>query len=120
VLSVAAARLGWGPVTAIEVDPGALDVIRSNAAANGVAVATQRLDLGATPAPWAPTVCVNVPGRLLRALPAVLERPPDRLLMAGMLDEEADPTVAAFAGLGLREDRRIVDGAWTAVRLVRA
>jgi ribosomal protein L11 methyltransferase len=118
VLSVAAARLGWGPVTAVEVDPGALAVIRGNAAANRVAVTTKWLNLGATPAPWAPTVIVNVPGELLEALPPVIERPPERLLMTGMINEQADEMVAGFAPLGLREDLRLVLGEWTGVRMV--
>jgi hypothetical protein len=40
--------------------------------------------------------------------------------MAGMINEEADEIVGAFAPLGLREDRRIVLGEWTGARLVRA
>jgi ribosomal protein L11 methyltransferase len=119
VLSVAAARLGWDPVTAVEVDPGALEVIRANAAANRVAVTTKWLNLGATPAPWAPTVCVNVPSELLHLLPEVIEEPPDRLLVCGMINEEADEVIGLFAPLGLHEEHRIVDGAWTAARLVR-
>jgi ribosomal protein L11 methyltransferase len=119
VLSVAAARLGWDPVTAVEVDPGALEVIRANAAANGVAVTTKWLNLGATPAPWAPTVCVNVPSELLHLLPDVIEAPPDRLLVCGMINEEADEVIGLFRPLGLHEEHRIVDGAWTAARLVR-
>lgn len=120
VLSVAAARLGWAPVTAVEVDPGALAVIRGNAAANGVEITTRWLNLGATPAPWAPTVVVNVPSELLYALPELIERPPERMLMAGMINEEADGVAAAFTRLGLREDARIVLGEWTGLRLVRA
>ena len=38
VLAVAAARLGWAPVTAVEVMPDGLEAIRANAAANGVEV----------------------------------------------------------------------------------
>jgi ribosomal protein L11 methyltransferase len=120
VLSVVAARRGWDPVTAVEVDPGALEVIRANAAANGVTVATKWLNLGATPAPWAPTALVNVPSELLHMLPDVIERPPERLLATGMINEEADAVIAEFGALGLREDHRIVLGAWTGVRLVLA
>jgi ribosomal protein L11 methyltransferase len=120
VLSVAAARLGWDPVTAVEVDPGALGVIRANAEANGVAVTTKWLNLGATAAPWAPTVVVNVPGELLHALPEAIERPPERLLATGMINEEADGVAAAFAAIGLRETDRIVLGEWTGTRMVLA
>jgi ribosomal protein L11 methyltransferase len=120
VLSVAAARLGWAPVTAVEVDPGALGVIRANAAANGVEVATTWLNLGATPAPWAPTVCANVPGELLRVLPEVIERAPERMLVSGMLAAEADEVLAGFAALGLREERRVTEGEWAAALLAGA
>ena len=54
VLAIAAARLGWEPVTAVEVDAGALETISVNAASNRVAVTTRWIDLTATPAPWTP------------------------------------------------------------------
>jgi ribosomal protein L11 methyltransferase len=38
VLSVAAAKLGFAPVTAVDIDEVALEVTRSNAAANGVVI----------------------------------------------------------------------------------
>ncbi len=38
MLAVAAARLGWAPVTALELDAAAVAVIAANGAANGVAV----------------------------------------------------------------------------------
>jgi hypothetical protein len=94
-------------------------VIRRNAAANGVRVSAVGLDLAREPAPWAPTVVVNVPAPLLRALPRVVERPPERLLIAGMLAAEAGDVVREFAPLGLREDARLVAGQWAGLRLVR-
>lgn len=115
VLAVAAARLGFAPVTAVEVDPEALGVILRNAALNGVAVATKSLDLAATPAPWAPTVTANLTRELLLAV--VVERPPERLLASGMLISEVDEVVAAFGRFGLRERRRVAEGEWAAVEL---
>jgi ribosomal protein L11 methyltransferase len=119
VLAVAAARLGWEPVTAVEVDPGALEVILTNAQRNGVTVKPKRLDLGATPAAWAPTVTANLTRELLLRVAQVVEHPPERLLASGMLRDEVDDVVAAYAALGLRERRRIEDGDWAAVALVR-
>jgi hypothetical protein len=95
-------------------------VIKMNAAANGVRVTTKWLNLGATPAPWAPTACTNVPSELLHLLPDVIERPPERLLVTGMITEEADVVIGEFAGLGLHEERRLVDGEWTGACLVLA
>jgi ribosomal protein L11 methyltransferase len=114
VLAIAAARLGYEPVTAVEVESGAREVIASNARANGVAVAVERLDLAATPAPWAPTVTANLTRGLLVAAAGLVERPPERLLASGMLVSEVDEVVAAF---GLRERRRLVDAGWAAVEL---
>jgi ribosomal protein L11 methyltransferase len=114
VLAVAAARLGFGPVTAVEVDPGALEAIRANASLNGVAVATKWLNLAATPAPWAPTVTANLPFPLLLAAAEVVERRPERLVAAGMLRGEAAEVAAAF---GMRETARRVEGEWAAVVL---
>ena len=117
VLAVAAARRGFAPVTAVEVDPGALEVIARNAALNGVAVTASWLDLSAAPAPWAPVVTANLTRELLLAAAAVIERPPERLLASGMLSGEVDEVVRAFGRFGLREQRRLEEGEWAAVEL---
>jgi ribosomal protein L11 methyltransferase len=114
VLAIAAARLGWEPVIAVEVDPGALEVISVNAGANRVAVTTRWLNLAATPAPWAPTVMANLTRELLLDVAGLLERPPRRLIASGMLVGEVDEVVAAF---GMREQRRVSAGEWAAVVL---
>jgi ribosomal protein L11 methyltransferase len=117
VLAIAAARLGFGPVTALELEAGAVDVIAANVAANGVRVRAVAHDLAAAPAPWAPVVCVNLPAPLLRALPPLVERPPARMLVSGMLAGEAAEIAGAFAPLGLREVRRIEDDGWAGLVL---
>jgi ribosomal protein L11 methyltransferase len=117
VLAIAAARLGFAPVTAVEVEPGALEQISVNAGANGVAVLTRWLNLGATPAPWAPTVTANLTRELLLAAAEVIERPPTRLLASGMLREDVDEVVAAYGALGLREVARREEGEWAAAAL---
>ncbi|HWT22106.1 MAG TPA: 50S ribosomal protein L11 methyltransferase, partial [Solirubrobacteraceae bacterium] len=60
VLAVAAARLGWAPVTAVEVDPAAVAAVRANAAANGAEIDVAELDLTAAAPPWAPAVVANL------------------------------------------------------------
>jgi len=44
VLAIAAARLGYGPVTGIDTDPAAIEATRANAAANGVSVEAREAD----------------------------------------------------------------------------
>jgi ribosomal protein L11 methyltransferase len=114
ILGIVAARLGWSPVTALELDREALATITSNAAANGVSVDAGWGDVTAAP-PWAPTVVANLTRPLLLAAAERGERAPDRLLAYGFLDREADEVVAAW---GMREERRLVEDGWAAVELV--
>ena len=117
VLAIAAARLGFEPVTAIELDPAAPAVISRNAAANGVHVSPLLLDLAREAPPWVGTVCANLPGELLVRLPARMERPPRRLIASGVLFQQADAIAAAFSPLGLRERRRVHQDGWAALEL---
>jgi ribosomal protein L11 methyltransferase len=116
VLAIAAARLGWEPVTAVEIEPGALDAIRANAARNGVAVEARAHDLRAV-APWAPTVTANLTRAVLVAAAAVVDRAPRVMIAGGMLRGEADEVAAAFEPAGLRETRRVEEGDWAAIAL---
>ena len=115
VLAIAAARLGWEPVTAVEVMPDGLEAIRANAAANGVRVDAVWSNLAETPAPWAPTVVANLPLELL--LDVAVGKPPERLFAAGFLVEHADAVAEALA---MAEVERRVRGEWAAVVLERA
>ena len=114
VLSIAAARLGWDPVTALELDPRAAAVIEANARANGVAVAVRSpFDLLRDDLPWAPTVLANLTPALLRAIAARLDRMPERLVASGLLARHADGVAPLYAPL--RELDRAVEGEWAAV-----
>jgi ribosomal protein L11 methyltransferase len=114
VLAIAAARLGWAPVLACDHDPAAVEAARLGAAANAVAVEVSRCDLRRAPGPWAPTVLANLVRPLLLDLAREMTRPPERLIVSGLLPAEVDEVVAAF---GLREARRIEGGGWAAVEL---
>ena len=117
VLSIAAAKLGWSPVLAVDHDEGSVGSARANAASNGVDVEARRVDLVAEPAPAAETVVANVPVFVQRAVRAGLERPPRALVVSGVTAAEADEVVASYADLGLVERGRFVQSAWAAVLL---
>jgi ribosomal protein L11 methyltransferase len=116
VLAITAARLGWGPVTALELDPDAAAVIAANALANGVEVEVRApFDLLEVQPPWAPTVIANLTPVLHREISARLRRPPERLIAAGLLTHFADHVAPLYAPLG--EVDRAVEGEWAAVSL---
>ena len=60
VLSIAAAKLGFGPVHAVDVDPQAIESTARNAAANGVRVDTRLADAVRDPLPSTRAAVVNV------------------------------------------------------------
>lgn len=116
VLAIAAARLGWEPVTALELDPQAAAVIEANARRNGVAVEVRApFDLLRDELPWATTVLANLTPALHREVSARLERMPERLVAAGVLARYADDVAPLYAPL--REVDRAVEGEWAAVAL---
>jgi ribosomal protein L11 methyltransferase len=117
VLAIAAAKLGFGPVTAVDHDPLSVEATETNAAANGVALTIARCDLRRDPIPAAPTVLANLLRPLLLDYAARLATPPRSLIAAGLLSHEADEIAAAFARHGLREHDRRERGEWAALHL---
>ena len=140
VLAIAAARLGWSPVRGYDHEAGAIEAAAANAAANGVEVHLERMNLRETLPKLAPTVVANMTapvlavvaqqmsasggrGRAQRSLAAVAPVDPSPapavLVCSGLLPAELDAMVAAFAPCGLAEAERRRDGDWAALLLRR-
>jgi ribosomal protein L11 methyltransferase len=118
VLAIAAARLGWDPVLACDWEAAAVEATRENALVNGVpGIAVRRADLRRAEGPWAPTVVANLVRPLLLDVAGLMTRPPRRLLVSGLLREEASEVAAAFARHGLSEAERRHGGEWAALLL---
>ena len=117
VLAIAAARLGYGPVVAVDLDPNCLEATAENAAANGARVEVRRCNLRREPGPHAPTVCANLVRPLLLDVARLMSAVPERLIVSGLLREEAGEVAAAFAGHGLRERALRSVAEWSALLL---
>jgi ribosomal protein L11 methyltransferase len=120
VLAIAAARLGWRPVVAVDNDPAAIEATRTNAATNGVELDVRRVDLRTDSVPVAPTVVANLLTALLIPCAAPLAREAERVIASGILAEEAERVVAALAHAGLQAHGRLQDGDWVALLFERA
>lgn len=121
VLAIAAAKLGWGPVVAVDYEAAAVEAAGHNAAANGVEIDVRRLDLRREAPPRAPTMAANLLRPLLLSLAESLADAPRRLIAGGLLREQADEVAAAFSrGAGLRERDRREAGEWATLLLERA
>lgn len=122
VLAIAAAKLGWGPVTGCDREEASLETAQANAEANGVDLALERIDVREQAPPVAPTVLANLTGSLLQDCARHLENAPERpstLVGSGMLQREIDEVGRAFAPAGLQEARRIAQHEWGALLLRR-
>jgi len=118
VLAIAAARLGWAPVLACDWEAASVEATRENAIVNGApAVEVTRTDLRREEGPWAPTVLANLVRPLLLEVAGAMTRPPERMIVSGLLREEASEVAAAFAGHGLLEVDRRHGGEWSALLL---
>ena len=95
-----------------------VEATRDNADVNGApGIAVTRADLRREEGPWAPTVLANLVRPLLLEVAAGMTRPPERMILSGLLREEAAEVAAAFARHGLREQDRRHGGEWAAVLL---
>ena len=118
VLAIAAAKLGFAPVTALDHDPAAIDATLDNARANGVTLdRVERYDLRTEPAPIAPVITANLMRPLLLCVAELLPAQPETLIVAGLLEGEEEEVAAAFASL--RERRRVRLQGWSALLMTR-
>ncbi len=117
VLAIAAAKLGWDPVVALDHEAAAVAAAAANATANGAAIEARRWDLRRDDIPAAPTVAANLLRPLLLELVRRLEAPPTHLVAGGLLVEQVYEVAAAFAARGLVERSRRTEGEWAALLL---
>jgi len=113
VLSIAAAKLGAGPVTALDSDRLAVEATLGNARDNGVALEqVRRANLREESCPRADIVAANLMRPLLLRVAELMEDPPGALIVSGVLEHEADGVGEAFSPLV--ERRRLTSRGWTA------
>ncbi len=106
VIAVAAARLGFEPVFAIDVDPAAVEATTRTAARNGVRVTVTQGDVLGDDLPVVDLVVANIE---LRAVEALLTRcPAGRAIVSGYLAHESP------AAPGWSSARRLELEGWAA------
>jgi ribosomal protein L11 methyltransferase len=117
VLAIVAAKLGWSPVLGVDHELPAMKAAGENAAINGVEIAFERKNLRAEPAPAAPTVVANLTAPVLRDMASNLAEAPKRMILSGLLTEEAQGVADEFGLHGLAVAERLDSGDWSALLL---
>lgn len=114
VLSIAAALLGAGEVTGVDVDADAVRTTRSNARANHAAVTAELGGVEVVTEP-ADVVLANIITPTLLELREELVgcvRPGGRLVLSGVSSERGDEVADAFAAAGAMPLRRTDEAGW--------
>ena len=118
VLAIAAAKLGFTPVTAFDHETAAVRATTDNAHANGVTLdRVQRFDLRSEPAPVERVTVANLVRPLLLRVAELLPEQPEALIVSGLLEGEEDVVAAAFAPLRERRRQRLQE--WSALLMTR-
>ena len=106
VLAIAAAKVGFAPVVALDNDPAAVETARRNAAANAVRVEALLADAFVDELPRADVVVANLSGQVVTALGGRLRT--SLVITSGYLARD-QPALAGFR----RSQRRTREG-WAA------
>jgi len=100
ILAIGASLHGAAEVDAVDIDPAAVEATRHNAAANGVTLRAGLADLVDPPQGRYAVVLANIlatPLKLLAPLLCGHLKPGGRLVLAGILERQADELRAAYA-----------------------
>lgn len=129
VLAIAAARLGFRPVVALDNDRESVRAARANAEVNDARIDVRRFDLRSETLPWPQqrstreqdlVLVANLLRPLLLDLARGVGHEPRHLVAGGLLATEADDVAGTLErSLGLSERDRRIDGEWAALWLAR-
>jgi len=97
ILAIAAALHGAAAVDAVDIDPAAVDSTRANASANGVSLTPGLPDAAGGTYPLVLANILATPLKLLAPLLAGFVAPGGSLVLAGILERQADELKAAYA-----------------------
>ena len=139
VLAIAASKLGYSPVCGYDHEAAAIEAAGTNAAANGVELQLERMNLRERLPELAPTTIANMTSPILLEIAGLMEergrgtvrqsnsgeapadRPPapSTIVLSGLLPAELDDVAAVFEHAELVEAERRLDGDWAALLLRR-
>jgi ribosomal protein L11 methyltransferase len=119
VLAIVAAKLGWGPLIALDHEPAAVVVAEANARRNGVEMDAFQADLLEIPPPPVPTIAANVPIAVHERLAERLDPGTRTVIASGMVEDHAPQVVDFYGRAGLRLVDTAVQRSWAAGLLVR-
>ena len=110
ILAIGAALHGGTPIDAVDIDPAAIATTAQNAAANGVTLRSGAPDMASGEYPLVLANILATPLKMLAPLLCGHVAPGGHLVLAGILDRQADELKAAYAPWIALEVSNTVDG----------
>lgn len=117
VLSIAAARLGFAPITAMEASPDAIAATRANAVLNGVDLHIVEADLSVASPPAAETLVANLPAPLHPGLARRVTGVTRCVVVSGFSPEEAPAVLGAWTAAGFVPRAEVTAAGWVSATL---
>jgi ribosomal protein L11 methyltransferase len=117
-LAIAAAKLGWGPVVAVDRVAVAVEQARENVARNGVEVACDVADLAVDDVPLAALLLVNAPPPVQARVAAAVTPEVHHVIVSGIVAGEAEAVLGPYAAAGYTPAEALgTEDEWLALRL---
>jgi ribosomal protein L11 methyltransferase len=117
-LAIAAAKLGWAPVTGVDRVPAAVEQARENVARNGVDVECAVADLAVDAIPLAALLLVNAPPPVHERVAAAVTPEVRHVIVSGIVAGEAEAVLGAYAAAGYAPAEALgTEDEWLALRL---
>jgi ribosomal protein L11 methyltransferase len=110
ILAIGAALHGGAPIDAVDIDPAAIATTARNAADNGVTLRSGAPDMASGEYPLVLANILATPLKMLAPLLCGHVAPGGHLVLAGILDRQADELKAAYAPWIALEVANTVDG----------
>jgi ribosomal protein L11 methyltransferase len=119
VLAIAAAKLGWSPVSGLDREAPAIEVARANAASNGVQADFAHADVTTAELPMPELLMANAPPPVQERLAAAITPQVRHVIVSGIVEGEMEDVREAYAAAGLFAQQGMAADSWIAMRLGR-
>ena len=118
-LAIAAAKLGWAPVSGVDRDGPAVEEARANAQRNGVEAAFAHADIATQEPEVRELLLANAPPPVHRRLAAAVTPQVRNVIVSGFIEGEMDEVRDLYAAVGLHAQRGMAADTWVAMLLGR-
>jgi ribosomal protein L11 methyltransferase len=118
-LAIAAAKLGWSPVSGLDREAPAIEEARVNARRNGVEAEFGHADVEQGGFPVRELLMANAPPPVQRVLAASVTPAVRHVIVSGIVEGEMEEVRAAYAAAGLHPQRGMAADTWIAMLLGR-